>query len=532
MFKSIIEVFSNVASSFSGLPAGKKVALMAAVALVLASLVVLSLHSGKPDMEVLFSKLSNEDMGEISAKLKEQGVNYKITTGGTAVLVPSKDVFGLRIQLASKGLPRGSVVGFEIFDKTSLGMTEFVQKLNLRRAITGELTRTINSLDTVESARIHIAVPEKSLFLEEEREATASVVLKLSGRITPGQVQGIVHLVASSVERLTPEGVTIVDIKGNILAGGQQENLVARLSLNQFSFQQNMEKVLENRIKTILGDVLGPDKISAKVSVDLDFKQTEETEEIFDPESQVARSEQRSEESNVGALSPGGIVGATANQPGGQEIRTGPTTPSRGQRSDETVNYEINKIVKHTISPVGEIKRLSIAVMVDGTYDKDNTYVPRKADEMRQFQKIIEKAVGYDEDRGDQIEVLNVAFNISQFQEGKKELEKAEKFQFWIVIGRYAVTTIFIVLLFVMLIKPLIAWLKTATSQMSLLESASRPGELEGGAEGGAEAGKEEADELKGVPKKVDYRQFVQDYAKDEPTHTAELVRKLLKERK
>lgn len=531
MFKSIIEVFTNVASSFSGLPAGKKVAFMVAVALVLTSLVVLSLRSGKPNLEVLFSKLSNEDMGEISAKLKEKGVNYKVTAGGTAVLVPSKDVFELRIQLASEGLPRGSGVGFEIFDKTSLGMTEFVQKLNLKRAITGELTRTINSLDTVESARVHIAVPEKSLFLEDEKEATASVVLKLRGRITPGQVQGIVHLVASSVERLTPEGVTIVDIKGNILAGGHEENIVARLSLNQFAFQQNMEKVLENRIKTILGDVLGPEKITAKVSADLDFKQTEETEEIFDPESQVARSEQRSEESDIGASSSGGIVGATANQPGGQEIQTGSTTPSRTQKSDETVNYEINKIVKHTINPVGEIRKLSIAVMVDGTYDKDNTYVPREAEEMRQFQKIIEKAVGYDEERGDQIEVLNVAFSISQLQEGKKELEKAEKFQFWIVIGRYAVTTIFIVLLFVMLIKPLIAWLKNATSGMPQIESAGRPKGLE---EGGATAGAgiEEPDELKGVPKKVDYRQFVQDYAKDEPTHTAELVRKLLKERR
>lgn len=528
MFKSIIDVISNVATSFAGLPAGKKVAFMAAFALVLACLVVLSLQTGRPDFEVLFSKLASEDMGEIVVKLKEKKVNYKVTAGGTAILVPSKDVFELRIQLASVGIPRGSGVGFEIFDKTTLGMTEFVQKLNLRRAITGELTRTITSLDTVESARVHIAAPEKSIFLEEKKETTASVVLKLRGQITQGQVQGIVHLVASSVEGLSPEGVTIVDIRGNILAGGKEQNTVAQLSLNQFSFQQNIEKTLENRIKTMLGDVLGPEKISAKVSVDMDFKQTEETEEIFDPESQVIRSEQRNEETNVGASSPGGIVGATANLPGGQEIQTASTTPSRRQKSDETINYEINKIVKHTISPVGEIRKLSIAVMVDGTYDKDNKYIPRKASEILQYQRIVERAVGYDEERGDKIEVLNVAFDISQIEEEKKGLEKAEKTQLWVSIGRYVATTIFVILLFVMLIKPLIAWLKTSTAEMPQIGPAAKPKELGGK---GLIMG-DIKEEIGAVTKKLDYRQVVQDYAKEEPTHTAELIRKFIKERR
>lgn len=504
---------------------------MAAGALVLAGLVVLSVQTQKPDFEVLFSNLSAEDVGGIVVKLKEQRINYKIAVGGTAILVPSKDVFDLRIQLASEGLPKGGGVGFEIFDKTTLGMTDFIQKLNLMRAVTGELTRTINSLDTVESARVHIAAPEKSVFLEEERKTTASVVLKLRGSISSGQIQGIAHLVASSIEGLAPEDVTIVDIKGNILAGGKGQNMVAQMSLNQLEFKQNLETMLENRIESMLGRVLGPEKISAKVSAEVDFKQTEQTEEIFDPDSQVARSEQRSEESDIGATPPGGVVGATANQPGGQVTQLVPPAPPKSQKINETINYEINKIIRRTISPVGEIKLLSIAVMVDGTYDNDNKYIPRPVEEMQQYKKIVERAVGYNEDRGDKIEVLNIAFDISKFTEEKIALEKAEKTQLWISIARYAVTAIFIILLFVMLIKPLIAWLK-ATSEGVVARPAVRRGV------GEIEEEEEEEETIAGVkkPKKIerkeDYRVIVQEFAREDPTHTTELLRKWLKERR
>ncbi len=179
MFKSIVSLFANVALFFMDLPTGKKLALMVAGALVLTGLIVLSVQTQRPDFEVLFSNLSSDDLGAITAQLKERNVNFKIAAGETAVLVPTRNVFDLRIQLASEGLPRGGGVGFEIFDKTTLGMSEFIQKLNLMRATTGELMRTINSLDTIESSRVHIAAPKKSVFLEDERKTTASVVLKL-----------------------------------------------------------------------------------------------------------------------------------------------------------------------------------------------------------------------------------------------------------------------------------------------------------------------------------------------------------------
>ena len=318
-------------------------------------------------------------------------------------------------------------------------------------------------MDTVESSRVHIAAPKKSVFLEDERKTTASVVLKLKRNISPGQVQGIVHLVASSVEALDPDDVTIVDMRGNILAGGQDKATIAHLTSNQLEFKETVAKTIENRILTMLGGVLGREKITAKVSADVDFQQTEQTEEIYDPDSQVARSEQRNEESSSGATPVGGIAGATANQPGGQTAQIGQGSPSQSQKLNETINYEINKIIKRTINPTGEIRKLSVAVMIDGTYDNEKKYVPRTAEEMQQYKKIVERAVGYDEDRGDEIEVVNVAFDISKFKEEQVALEKAEQTEMWISIARYGVTAIFIILLFVMLIKPLIAWLSSTS---------------------------------------------------------------------
>ena len=541
MIKSIVSLFANAVLFFLDLPAGKKIALMAAGALVLAGLIVLSVQSQKPDFEVLFSKLSSDDLGAISAQLKERKINFKIAAGQTAVLVPAKDVFDLRIQLASEGLPRGGGVGFEIFDKTTLGMSEFIQKLNLMRATTGELTRTINSLDVVDSARIHIAAPKKSVFLEDERKTTASVVLKLKRHISAGQVQGIVHLVASSVEGLNPADVTIVDTKGSILAGGEEQSTVAHMTSSQLDFKQNVANIIENRILSMLGGVLGREKITAKVSADVDFEQTEQTEEIYDPDSQVARSEQRNEESTVGSAPVGGVVGATANQPGAQAGQVSQGTPAKSDKVNETINYEINKIIKRTINPIGEVKKLSVAVMIDGTYDKDDKYVPRNAEEMQQYKKIVERAVGYDEDRGDQIEVVNVAFDISKFKEDQLALEKAENNQLWISIARHGVTAVFIILLFIMLIKPLIQWLSTTAGEGMMMVPGMRmmQGKMVPGVPGvpGAPGmpGEEDDDkpkEIKKIKKREDYRAVVLDYSRDNAAHTAELVRKWLKERR
>ncbi len=396
MFKPIFDIISNIGLFFMELLPGKKVALMVAGVLILAALMVLSFHSRKPEFEVLLSKLSSNDMRGIIVKLEEKGIDYKLTDEGTAILVPSKDVIDLKIQLANAGLPRG---------------------------------------------------------------------------------------------------------KGNIFfSEGKKTNEVVQLSFSQFEFKQNIERDLENRVKSMLRVVVGPEKITTQVSADIDFNQTEQTEEIFDPDSQVIRSEKIDEESNIGVK------------------------PWKSLKANENFNYEINKITRRTISPVGKIKQLSIAVMVDGTYDKTNKYVPRNAIEMLQYRRIVERAVGYDEERGDKIEVVNIPFDGAQIKDEKKTMDKSTKWDFEVPMAFWAVTLIFILILLALLIKSLIAWIRAAGGKKPK-ESIPSPKDAE-------EEVVEQAEKIVSAPIKENFRKAVQDYARKEPTHTAELMRKWLKQRR
>jgi len=396
MFKPIFDIISNIGLFFMELLPGKKVALMVAGVLILAALMVLSFHSRKPEFEVLLYKLSSNDMGEIIVKLEEKGIDYKLTDEGAAILVPSKDVIDLKIQLASAGLPRG---------------------------------------------------------------------------------------------------------KGNIFSEGKKTNGEVQLSLTQFEFKQNIERDLENRVKSMLGVVVGPEKITTQISADIDFNQTEQTEEIFDPDSQVIRSEKIDEESNIGVK------------------------PWKSLKANENINYEINKITRRTISPVGKIKQLSIAVMVDGTYDKTNKYVPRNAIEMLQYGRIVERAVGYDEERGDKIEVVNIPFDGVLIKDEEKTMDKSTKWGFGVPMVFWAVTLIFMLILLVLLIKSLIAWIRAAGAKKPKGSVPYSPKDAE-------EEVVEQAEKIVSAPIKEDFRKAVQDYARKEPTHTAELMRKWLKHKR
>ena len=297
--------------------------------------------------------------------------------------MPSSKVYDVRLQLASQGLPQGGGIGFEIFDKTSFGTTEFVQKLNYKRALQGELARTIMAMGPVEQCRVHLAIPEKSLFVREgeEERATSSVLVRLrSGKSLSGmQVDGIIHLVASSVEGLDSKDVTVVDTKGNVLSKPSGD--VAGMSASQFEYQGNYAKDIETRIASILEPVVGKGKVRAKVSAELDMSRVETTEEKFDPESQVVRSEQKQTEksSTVGAS---GVPGVTSNLPG---KKAAASTPSQGssEKQNQTVNYEITKVISRTVNAPGMVKKITAAVLVDGTYvaqqgSKEMKYVPRK----------------------------------------------------------------------------------------------------------------------------------------------------------
>ena len=299
-----------------GISTGKLITMAILVGGTIAGLTFLLTWSESGDMHPLYSNLAPEDAAEIVGMLKENQVPYQLTMDGTGVRIPYEKIYETRLELASKGLPRGTGIGFEVFDDTKLGMTEFVQNVNYQRAIQGELSRSINTLMEVESSRVHIVMPARSLFIEEEEAATASVILKLRrGKyLSKDQIQGIVHLISSSVSRLKTEDVTIIDNSGKMLAGFKEKSTVSQITSNQLAFQEKKERLLENRVKTMLESVLGLDKAIVRVSCLLNFTQEEKTEELFLPDNSVVRSEQASSSvSNDSASGAAGIPGLQAN---------------------------------------------------------------------------------------------------------------------------------------------------------------------------------------------------------------------------
>jgi flagellar M-ring protein FliF len=450
---------ADLAEQLNSIPTKKMFALLAVAALVIAAGIMLSLWFQKGDQQLLFANLSEEDAGAIIQKLGEQHIPYTTTAGG--IMVPADKVYELRIQLASQGLPQGGGVGFELFDKTSFTMTDFVQKLNYRRALQGELARTIRSLMEVEQCRVHLAVPEKSLFIQKEERPKASVLVKLrtGRRLTPGQIQGIVHLVSSSVEGLDPRDVSVVNNNGEMLTSAVDENFAA--SSGQLDYQRSYEKDLETRVISMLEPVVGKDKVRARVAASFDFTKTEKTEERFDPDSQVARSEQRNAEKSSNG-STAGIPGVTSNLPGRQQA----TPQSAGMRSQsdkksETINYEISKTVSHVVSPSSQLKRLSLVVLVDGVYSaaqgsQEKKYAARSEEEVRQFEEMAKKAVGFAADRGDEVKVVNMPFEVVPQEEVAEGGTAAATTMPLLMSGaRLLVPLVAVILLFLMVIKPL-----------------------------------------------------------------------------
>ncbi len=467
----------------TNLTTGKTIALFILLTGTVICLVLFAMWAGKPDFHLLYSNLSPEDAGAILTKLKDQKIPYRISANGSSVLVPGERVYETRLELASQGLPQGSGVGFEIFDNTKLGMTEFVQNVNYQRACQGELSRTINGFAEIESSRVHIVMPSKSLFIEEEKPASASVVLKLSpGRkLTKNQVQGIVHLVSSSISGLSPENVTIVDNYGKMLAGFKEKSATGKIGSDQVEFQEKLERNSENKIKTMLEAALGLNKAIVRVSCLLDFKKYEKTEEKYQPDNKVIRSEQVfNETSKEKETTPAGIPGVTSKiSPGNIKADTAGGNPEFNKQ-DRTVNYEIGKVISHTVEPVGNIIRLSVAVIVDGTYKlmKSKTgknkkeewkYFPRTSDEMEKLENIVKRAVNFSAKRGDSIEVINIPFETTRLKLAQGEeyiiTEKSwlSTMKQYSHLIRYIVSGIFFLFIFIFLVRPMIRWITSGS---------------------------------------------------------------------
>lgn len=471
--------------AFRGLSTGKLVAMAIMVGGTIAALAFLMTWSEKGELHPLYTSLAPEDAAEIVTQLKEKQIPYQLTLDGTGVRIPYDKIYETRLELAAQGLPRGSGIGFEVFDDTKLGMTEFVQNVNYQRALQGELSRTINTLLEVESSRVHIVMPARSLFIEEEEPATASVILKLrrGKHLSKEQIQGIVHLISSSVSRLDPEDVTIVDNSGKMLAGFKEKSTVNQITSNQLAFQEKKERLLENRVRTMLESVLGQDKAIVRVSCLLNFTQQEKTEELYLPDNTVIRSEQASSAvSNDAADAVAGIPGLQANVVPKNTGTDAAGGARNSQKQQYTKNYEVGKRVNRQIMPVGSIQRLSVAVVVDGTYQtpeegaegEPSQYVPRTAEEMAKLNNIVKSAVDYDADRGDKIEVVNIPFEVEMTADTVTQPESAS----WLelvkthqILIKYTAAALFFLLSFLMIIKPLARWLtSTPIEEIQMLE--------------------------------------------------------------
>ncbi len=373
-------------------------------AVMITLILILSAGSYSSDYQVLFNDLTAEDAGKITQNLKEKNIKYKLEDGGTTILVEKTDLYNTRIDLASEGLPASSIVGYELFDRNNLGMSEFVQQVNFRRALEGEISRTIQSMDEVKKSRVHLVLPETKLFEKDQKEPTASVTLHLkSGRsLSRVNIEGIQTLVASSVEGLIPENVTIVNHLGRLLSKTPlDENSIAGKTAQQLEQQKRVEANLANKIKSMLDGVIGVNNSTVEVTADLNFTKIEQTRTDYDPERQVIRSEQAIEEVSES-----------------QDSLSYPSVNMARDKSNIIQNYEIAKNVEHIIHSVGTVNKISVAVMINGTTQvveeegvKKVEYIPRNEEEMNKMEEIVKNAVGYDPARGDQVSVLNVPFD-------------------------------------------------------------------------------------------------------------------------
>ena len=446
-----IAYLERIWRGIDALPGPRKMALAIVTVLIMASIMTFVYFTNQEDYRVLFSNLTREDAAAIVTKLKEKKIPYQISPSGETVSVPSAQVSELRLELAAAGLPQGGGVGFEIFDNKVFGATEFEQQLNYRRALQGELCRTINSLDAIQQSRVLIVLPKESLFIEQQKKPTASVTIKFkTGRkLKESQIDGIGHLVASSVEGLSADEVMIVDSQGNILSKRQGDSESARLSSSQNEYQRNIEKGMANQIQTMLESVVGKGKAVVRVNAELDFRLMEKTEETYDPESPVVRSSQKQVDKAIGSASP-------SNRGAGKAESFGPEK----EKTEETVNYEINKTVSKTVMPVGEIKKISIAVLVDGIYQKTDkgteTYQERPKKELESFEDLVRKSAGFNAQRGDQVVVSSMPFNRPETEEGMTAQSWQENIAPAIPMIKYAALIIGLLFTFLFIIRPLV----------------------------------------------------------------------------
>jgi flagellar M-ring protein FliF len=405
-------VLQSLLSFLKGLGASRLMAMFAVTAALIGFFAFVIIRVTTPQMTTLFTDLSVEDSSAIIKDLERQAIPYELRNDGAVIMVPKDKVTRLRMKLAEGGLPKGGGVGYEIFDKSdALGTTSFVQNINHLRALEGELARTIRAIDKIQAARVHLVLPERPLFAREIPEPSASIAVRVRGALEPQQIRAIRHLVASAVSGLKPQRVSIVDEAGQLLAdgeGGDNENIVGDERRAAY------EKRMRNEVEAIVSSVVGAGRARVQLSADFDYNKITQTSDKFDPEGRVLRSSQTREESSSTADNNGQVT--VNNELPGNQRPDGASSSAKDQskKTEETNNYEISHTTKTEVTEAGRVNRISVAVLVDGVYSKNEkgemVYKERGKQELDRIATLVRSAIGFDQKRGDQVEVVNLKF--------------------------------------------------------------------------------------------------------------------------
>jgi flagellar M-ring protein FliF len=546
----------TITPSFRGFaqsPGGQNFFMMLGVAAILAVMAAVWMWSQQPDYRVLFSNYSDRDGGAIVASLQQLNIPYKFAEGGGAILVPATQVHDARLKLASQGLPKGGSVGFELMENQKLGVSQFLEQVNFQRALEGELARSIQSLSSVQAARVHLALPKASVFLREQQKPTASVLLNLhSGRtLDQQQVSAIVHLVASSVPELPSKNVTVVDQSGNLLSDPSRANGNRGLDPTQLKYVQDIQHDIAKRIESIISPIVGPNNVRAEATADVDFTNSEQAAETFKPNQTPAattiRSQQTSETQNGTGVTPAGVPGAVSNQPpapatapitatppgatpaAGATAAASPLNTPLGATSgnahrDTTVNYEVDKTIRYVQQPMGGLKRLSVAVVVNYKREVDKagkvTMVPRTEAEKTQISDLVREAMGFNKERGDTLNIVTSPFAAPEV-EPIVDVPLWKKPEFWDSVmywGKYAVGYGFLAYLFFYLffgmLKPMLTKLEKNIAARQEAELAAIESQQA-----------EEAVVNEDAPNYLDNLTAARQLAKDDPRVVANVVR-------
>jgi len=527
-----------------------RLAIMGAIMLgLMLFFVFVSIRATAPNMKLLYADLSTVDSSAVAASLESSEIPYEVSADGARILVQEDQVGKARMLLAQQGLPNGGSLGYEIFDDQSgFGTTNFVQNINQVRALEGELSRTISSLENIRSARIHLVLPKRELFSRESREASASVFLGIrpGAKISQGEITAIQSLIASAVPELDIKNVSLIDSNGNLLAQGGQDGSDL-LSMKAEERRLNYEQQLIRKVEDQVARVVGFGNVRATVTADMNFDRISTNEELYDPESQVVRSSQVSEESNLEREPPDRDVSVENNLPGigGDLLADGMQPSLEGNRIEEITNFEISRTVRSTVREVGEVQRLNVAVLVDGRYttgeDGERTYQPRSEQEMEQIRALIRTAVGLDEIRGDSLEVVNLQFaDIDTEMEGMDEnmllgFEKSDLLD----TAEILTIAIMIILVVLLVLQPMVSRLMSTESteidedlEADLLAPRPESPALAAPTGGGAGEGGDSSDEdaminIAGVDGKVKASSIkkVEEIVENYPAETVSVLR-------